>query len=81
MANSNNNTATTDKKTKSKKYQSLSTTGLDCLDCNLPAHVCCGQPSLCKKRYAKYLNDKAAAERKWSQPRKRRGRAKNENHG
>lgn len=74
MAKAKKKTATTVKKTKSKKYQSLSATGLDCLNCTLPTHVCCGIPKQCRAKYAKYLEKKAEAERKQKMPRTRRGR-------
>ncbi|MDE7329679.1 MAG: hypothetical protein K2N30_01085 [Clostridia bacterium] len=62
MARMKKKTTTTVKKTKSKKYESLSTTGLECLNCTLPAHVCCGIPKQCKAKYAKYLERKAKEE-------------------
>lgn len=54
----------TPKTTKSKKYQSLTTKGLECLSCTLPMHVCCGIPRECKARYEKYLERQKAAELK-----------------
>lgn len=51
-------------KTKSKKYQSMTATGLDCLNCTLPTHVCCGITRQCKAKYEKYLAKKADADRK-----------------
>ncbi|MDE7083540.1 MAG: hypothetical protein K2O89_07580 [Clostridia bacterium] len=60
------------KKTKSKKYQSLTTKGLECLDCTLPMHVCCGIPRQCKTRYEKYLEKKAEAELKQDTRRRRK---------
>lgn len=72
MANASKKTATTVQKTKSKKYQSLSTTGLDCLDCTLPTHVCCGIPRECKARYEKYLAKKAEADSKQGTRRRRK---------
>ena len=74
MATAKKKTATAVKKTKSKKYESLSTTGLDCLNCTLPTHVCCGIPRQCRAKYAKYLEKKAEEEQKRKTPRTRRVR-------
>lgn len=57
---------------KSKKYQSMATTGLDCLNCTFPTHVCCGVPKQCRARYEKYLEKKAKDERKRKVPKLRR---------
>lgn len=57
-----------------KKYQSRA--GLDCLDCNLPASVCCGQPKRCRALYEKQLAQKAAAA---ANPPTHRRRRQNEN--
>ncbi len=62
------------KPTARKKYQSQA--GLDCLDCTLPASVCCGIPRQCKARYEKQLAQKAAAA---AEPSTRRRRRQNEN--
>lgn len=51
----------------------------ECLNCTLPEHVCCGMPSKCRERYEKYKVEMEKAKLKWSQPRKRRGRQRNEN--
>lgn len=72
MAKAKKKNATKTPKTKSKKYQSMVTTGLECLNCTLPTHVCCGIPRQCKERYEKYLEKKAEAERKQNMPRTRR---------
>ena len=60
------------KTTKSKKYESLTTKGLECLNCTLPMHVCCGIPRECKARYEKYLERQKAAELKRATQRRRK---------
>lgn len=63
----------TDKKiTARKKYQSQA--GLECLDCNLPASVCCGIPRQCRARYEKKLVEAVAAAA--NPPTRRKGGAK-----
>lgn len=53
-----------------KKYQSFA--GLDCLNCTLPASVCCGTPRQCKAKFEKQLAQKKAAELKANSTRTRR---------
>lgn len=55
---------------KPEKYRLV--VGLECLDCTLPASVCCGTPRQCKAKFEKQLAQKQAAELKANSTRTRR---------